>query len=120
MLEDGLAWLAEQQEEHNATAIVYRRESLSAEVSIDCLAGRVTHERIALADGRANLNAEPADFLIRPERIDFGGGPVVPLRGDRITVGSRVYEVIDRDGEPCYRPDSQYRAMYRVRTIRVT
>jgi len=119
-LESAFEWLAEQQEENNPTTITYRRDSLDAEITIDCVAGRVTSERWALADGRANLNVEPADFLIRPSRLDFGDGPTDPARGDRITVGSRVYEVVDRDGEPCFRWDSQYRTMLRVRAIRVS
>lgn len=97
--------------------------------------GRVRPERFALADGRVNLEVEPADFLVMAEAIDFGSGPVEPQTGDRITLSAfgladRVYELMPRDGEPAWRPLTQYPAelaggaaarcpMYRLRTIRV-
>src|SRR5690349_3600679 len=67
-------------------------------VPATAILGRVSPERQALADGRVNLEEEPADFLIAPEEYDFGAGPVEPHRGDRIGYGSLVYEATERDG----------------------
>ena len=100
--------------------ITYTRKDVATALTITAILGRTTPQRQALADGRVNLDEEPADFLIDQALIDFGAGLVEPQRGDRITYGGRVWEVTPRDGEPCFRPDNQYRSLYRVRTIRVS
>lgn len=114
---DASEWLAETLEATSGEPASLTRDG--ATVNITVVFGRVTPERYALADGRAQLEVEPADFLIRPAQYDFGSGPVEPERGDRVTVNGRIYEASPRDGEPCWRPDNQFRTMLRVRTIRV-
>lgn len=89
-------------------------------VPIITVYGRVTPERYALADGRAQLEVEPADFWIRPKWYDFGQGIVEPERGDLVILEDRTYEVTPRDGESCFKTDNQYRTNFCVRTIRVT
>lgn len=98
-------------------AVTLTRDGVT--VPTTAILGRVTPERQALADGRVNLEEEPADFLFAPADYDFGSGPVEPRRGDRVGYGGRLYEATERDGEPVYRPDNQYRNRFRVRTIRV-
>ena len=113
------AWLAEAHETQAGQPATLRRGA--AAVPIVCVYGRVTPTRYALADGRAQLDVEPADFWIRPQWYDFadGAGPVEPERGDRVEFDGRTYEATPRDGEPCWKADNQYRTNFCVRTIRV-
>lgn len=110
---------------------VYTRAGAGS-IPVTVVAGRMRPERQAIADGRANLEIEPADFLVRAGDIDFGAGPVEPRTGDRVTLaGGRVYELMPRDGEPSFRALGQHPLrdaagsvvargpMYRLRTIRV-
>lgn len=110
-------WLAETQEATSGKPAILRRGEAS--VPIIVIYGRVTHERYALADGRAQLDVEPADFWVRPKWYDFGAGTVEPERGDRIEFEGRTYEVTPRDGEKCFKTDNQYRTQFCLRTIRV-
>jgi hypothetical protein len=113
------AWVSDKLGDGNVAgeAITLTRDSVT--VPITAILGRVSPESEALADGRVNLETEPADFLIAPGDYDFGDGPVEPQRGDRVVFDGRTYEATERDGEPVFRPDSQYRNRFRVRTIRV-
>lgn len=111
-------WLADTLIAAAPTEITYTRAGKSP-LTFNALVGRVSPERYALADGRAQIEVEPADWLIPSAALDFGDGPTEPLIGDRIECEDRLYEALPRDGEPCWRPDNQYRTMYRVRTVRV-
>lgn len=126
MLEEAAQALAETLYENESVAALYLRVD-QAPLAVMVIPGRTRPERAALADGRVNFEVEPADFLMRPVDLDFddGAGPVEPQTGDRImlaasgTSPTRLYELSPRDGERSWRPDSAYRALYRLRTVRV-
>lgn len=130
MLATAAQWLAEALTSSESVPATYTRTG-ETPLALAIVPGRVQPQRWALADGRANLEAEPADFLVLAELLDFGAGPVEPQTGDRVTVDGRTYELMPRDGEPAWRPLTQYPvtladgtttvrcAMYRLRTIRV-
>lgn len=108
---------AEMMERRQGMPATLKRGGVAAPIIV--VYGSVTHDRYALADGRAQLESEPADFWIRAKWYDFGQGVVEPERGDIIEVQDRIYEVTPRDGERCWKPDNQYRTQFCVRTIRV-
>jgi len=130
MLQQAAEWLAATLATSEGVDVTYTRAGQTP-ITITVVPGRVRPERFALADGRVNLETEPADFLVKAEAIDFGSGPVEPATGDRITLAGRTYELMPRDGEPSWRPLTQYPQtladgttvvrcpMYRLRTIRV-
>jgi len=126
MLEQGAKWLASTLTASEGVAATYTRATEGFPIDLTIIPGRMRPERHALADGRANLEVEPADFLVLASAIDFGDGPVEPATGDRVTLADgRTYELMPRDGEPSWRaltqyPDAGTRApMLRLRTIRV-
>jgi hypothetical protein len=130
MLAAAAEWLAATLAENESVPATYTRDGQTP-ITLAVVPGRVRSERWALADGRVNLEAEPADFLVRPGDLDFGAGPVEPQVGDRITLDGRTYELLPRDGEPAWRPLTQYPvtladgttvvrcSQYRLRCIRV-
>jgi hypothetical protein len=131
MLEAAAQWLATTLATTEGVDATYTRTG-ETPIPLTVVPGRMRPERYALADGRANLEVEPADFLVLAAAIDFGAGPVEPQTGDRVTLADgRTYELLPRDAEPSQRATSQYpvvnadgsiatRApMYRLRTIRV-
>ena len=132
MLQQAAQWLADVLTREEGVPATYARTTGAETItlSITVVPGRVRPERFALADGRANLDVEPADFMVRAEDLDFGAGPVEPQTGDRITVAGRTYEALPRDGELEKRPPGQFDyttaggaavrcPMWRVRCIRV-
>lgn len=130
MLQQAAEWLASILAGNEGVPVTYARVGETS-IAITVVPGRVRPERHALADGRVNLELEPADFLVRAELLDFGDGPVEPRTGDRITLAGRTYELFPRDGEPSWRCETQYPVTdaggapvarcpsYRLRTIRV-
>jgi hypothetical protein len=118
-MSDAQAELAEAMEESCGEEVTYTVGETGAEMTLTAVRGRNTHERFALADGRAALDQQPMDWLIRPAAIDFGAGPHTPTKGDRITTADgEVYEVLHRSDEPGVRRSGSHPTMWRLRTVR--
>lgn len=119
-LSDGLASLADDLTAQAGELVTYTRTGNGIQVLVTACRGRNTPQRQALADGRVDLTQEPQDWLVKPAALDYGAGPFLPARGDRIQdAKGRVYELLPRDGENEWRPSDAFAAMLRLRTIRV-
>jgi hypothetical protein len=80
----GLAFLTRTLRAHAAQPILYVRDGLSVEA---CATFGTKPLRVNDAEGGGvRLEATNVDFLIPAEDFAFAGEPVVPRRGDRITV----------------------------------
>jgi hypothetical protein len=113
--------LADAMEESCGETVTFSRSDDGAQLSITAVRGRNTHERWSMADGRAILEEEPQDWLVKPSALDFGAGEYTPRKGDRFEdAAGRVYECLPRSDEPAVRFSGSYPTMLRVRTIRVT
>ena len=118
-LTDAFAWLATNLTEYASAEITYTRGASS--VTIDAVPGRPQVDRAQVGGkSRVRLDDEWVVFHIMPELIDFGAGAVEPVRGDRVTIGSVVREVMPMDNEPCWYRSESSNSMYGVRTKRVT
>lgn len=72
--------------------------------------------------GVVALAYESRDFLAKAEELLFGETAFTPARGDRITVGTLVYEVMPPPGTTAtsYEMADPYGAVLRIHTRRVT
>lgn len=77
---------------------------------------------VVTADGTV-LNFQSVDFLILATDYDFGTGPVLPARADRIEKpdggGVLTYEVVSQPGVQPYRFCDAARTLLRVHTKQV-
>ena len=119
MLEQGAAWLAEQQMRHASRTVTYVRDEDRVELS--AVLGRTVFEQ---TDAYGTVHrTESRDFLVRAADLELGGQRVLPRAGDRLreSDGGRVfvYEVMAPGDEPPYRYSDGYRAMLRIHTKHV-
>lgn len=118
MMAAGFAHLAAVKATHESELVTYRRKGKADITNMVITRGRVTHESMAIADGRANLEAVPQDWLVRPAAINFGAGAVEPEDGDWIIDATgAVYELAPRSSEPSHRL-VDLGTMWRLRTVR--
>jgi hypothetical protein len=112
LLLQGAAWLAGQMKANAASAVVYGRGAAS--LPITATRGRSTFE---IQDGSGGLlTVESIDWIIDPDDLVFSGSAVLPQKGDRITAGTLVCEVLPIGSEPCWRWCDQYRRQMRIHT----
>lgn len=118
LLRTGLAWLTGQLKANASEAIVYAR----GYDSVECRATLGT-KLLKLDDGMGGFRMEwtDLDFLIPAADLDFGDGPITPLRGDvvhlTISGGSDVqtFEVVPYGGtEAVWRWADPHQSMIRV------
>lgn len=115
-LSAGMARLAARQLEVNGESITYTRGGES--LSLTAVRGR-TRNPAETTNNRTTVRSSDIDWLIDPATIVFSGAVSEPLKGDRITVGSEVYEVWSTvSGEDCWTPSDSYGHMIRVHTRR--
>lgn len=104
-----------------------RRDNLSSPVLYGRGADSVT---LAAAVGKTPWNlvdpgtgmvtqVESRDFIFSAADLILAGSLTQPARGDRITVGNDVYELLPFGGEPCWRYGDHGNNMIRVHTKRV-
>ncbi len=116
-LYDAFAWLANGLTEHASVEVTYTRDVDS--VTINAIPGRPQVDRAEVAGkSRVKIDEEWVDFHIKPSLIDFGSGAVEPARGDTITIGSVVREVMPMNNEPLWRRSDVSGNLYAVRTHR--
>lgn len=115
------AWAAEQAAAVSGVTIRYRRGSQAADIAA-AIVGRTTF-RVTAAEGFAERE-QTRDYIVPPEAIDFGDGPVTPRPGDRIEEPAAdgqtyVYEVTAINGEPAWRWWGHHRTRRRIHTRHV-
>lgn len=120
LLDDGLAWLAEQLKAHASRTVVYRRGT--DEVTVQALVGRTL---LKLDDGYGGVRMEwtDRDFVIAADDLVLGGEKTLPQRGDQVreTVDGKalVYEVLAPGSEPEWRWSDPHRRLLRIHTKQV-
>jgi len=120
LLDDGLAWLAEQLKAHASRTVVYRRGA--NEVTVQATVGRTL---LKLDDGYGGVRMEwtDRDFVIAADDLVLGGEKTLPQRGDQVreTVDGQtlVYEVLAPGSEPEWRWSDPHRRLLRIHTKQV-
>ena len=115
LLNDAVQWLAERLHAHASRQVTYSRGSDS--VTLSATIGKTLFE--VDRGGGVVEHSESRDFLVRAAELVLSGAPVLPQRGDRITDGGLVYEVMAPGSEPHYRFADPYRTMLRIHTKQV-
>lgn len=117
MLATGSAWLDGKLTSHASINVEYRRGSDS--VTVAAVRGRTEFESITAGDLGVVERIESRDYLIMATEIDFGAGPVLPVRGDEIVEGGLVYECVPFgtiSGDTHWRYADIYRNRLRIHT----
>jgi len=107
MFHDGLAWLAQQLNQHCASQVLYRRGGES--IAVAATFGKTD---IELADESGLTIASFVwDFLINADALGFE-----PEAGDVIVANGRQYEVMNLAGDGSWRFSDPYRTTLRIHT----
>jgi hypothetical protein len=115
MLQQAADWLAGMRKQHMAREVTYAR----GQVSVQLLAA-VGQTVFEVDSGLPVAQRwESRDFLVAAADLVLGGEPVEPQRGDRITDGGVVYEVLAPGNEDCFRKSDPYGVTLRIHTKQV-
>ena len=115
-LSAGMARLASRQLEVNGESITYTRGAEA--LPLTAVRGR-TKQPADGTNNRTTVESSDIDFLLPPSELVFGGVVSEPLKGDRITAGTEVYEVWPTvSGEQCWTPSDSYGHLIRAHTRR--
>ena len=115
LLEKASAWLGKMRSEHLARQVTYSRGASSVEVAATL--GQTTFE---VQDAYGVVEKwESRDFLVTAADLVLLGAAVTPQRGDRITDGGKVYEVLAPGKEDVYRLSDPYGVTLRIHTKQV-
>lgn len=121
MLRAGLEWLSSQRHTHMTETVVYSRASATP-VSVSLSATPLRIARDAASEQNVAINSEFMDWRFRRSDLT-ANGIAKPRPGDLVTqtIGEDeiVWEVIERDGLPCFGPSDSERIDTTVRTRRV-
>lgn len=116
LIKTGSDWLQDKLAAKVATTITIRRGTSTASVSATVGRTRFGQE----AEGALIESFESRDYMIDTADYDFGGGAVLPARGDEIdeTVGgvTYTYGIMADQGEPQWRYSDPYRKRLRIHT----
>lgn len=121
VMERGMAWLTDQLQAHVAQPIIYARGN---EVIEFCATFGRKLFQLQDIDGGIRMQWSDRDFIFPATSLDFGGGPVLPRRGDTVTVDlgdgtGIVYEVAAPGGEQPYRWSDPFKKSLRVHAKQV-
>ena len=113
LLQDGVAWLAQQMKASASQSIQYLRKGNSLEVA--AVIGRSVFDVSDAAGGLLRLEAR--DYVIVAGDLVLNGAAITPQEGDQIQETGAdgtpaTYEVARFGSEPCWRFDP-----YRVRMV---
>jgi hypothetical protein len=99
LLQDGLAFLAEEMKDHVSTTVTYRRGRLGTAATVDLAAtlGSTLFTLDELEGQRRTFTS--IDFDVQAEDLTWGSELRTPERGDLIILDDRVYEVYSPTGE---------------------
>jgi len=115
LLEQGAAWLGDQRAAFASHPVVYSRGA--ANVTLRAALGS-TNTEFQDASGMIE-QYQSRDFIVQAAELVLGGVAVLPQRGDRITDGAAVYEVLAPTGMECWKWSDPYRKAIRVHTKEV-
>lgn len=87
-------------------------------VEVTAVVGQSDHE--TLDDTGMPVTIQSRDFMLAAADYAPAGSAVVPLKGDRITEGTRVYAVRDIGSAACWAYSDQGRTTIRVHTSEVS
>jgi len=109
LIADAETWLAGQLQNNLATTITYRRGGRS--ISIAATRGATGHQVDQLT---GIFSWFDQDWIIPASVLTLGE----PVRGDKIEVGSEVYQVLPPNGEECWRWSGNNQTTYRIHSKR--
>jgi hypothetical protein len=115
LLERAANWLGKMRSANLSRPIVYSRDADS--VQIAATVGQTTFE--VQNDYGAMEKWESRDFLVTAADLVLSGVQITPQRGDRITDGANVYEVLAPGKEDVYRLSDPYGVTLRIHTKQV-
>ena len=115
LLEQASGWLASQRTKFLSRPVVYSRGI--SNVAVQATIGKTAFE---IDDGYGMIEKwESRDFLIVAADLALGGAVITPQRGDKITDGGKVYEVLAPGKEDVCRPSDPYGVTLRIHTKQV-
>jgi hypothetical protein len=107
LINQGLAWLKGQREQHMSTIVEYRQGSSS--FSVLATIGKTV---FSLNDSAgAKIIFQTRDFIISADLLT-----ITPEAGDKIESNGEVFEVVSPGGEPCWRWSDAYNQVKRIHT----
>ncbi len=115
LLERGMTMVARVLPEAAGGDIVYERGANS--VTITATFGR--SEFVEETTDGTRISHTDRDFVFPAASLVLGGLAVTPQKGDRITVGGEVFQVLPMDGKQCYRQSDPQGTMIRVFAKRI-
>lgn len=119
LLSRGQAYLNSALGQAGGVAVAYTRGENSVTIA-NAWVGRTAFKQLPHGASKAAVIWGDRDYLIPAADLVLGGLAVEPARGDRITEGSLVFEVIAPGGEPAWRWSDPQRTRYRVHCKQVT
>lgn len=108
LIEEAANWLNQQREECLSVQITYQGKGENP-VPMTATVGRTLFR--AENEYGVTIRTESRDFL-----VSVGQMPTEPQRGDRITYGGRLYEVLAPNGEPVWRWSGSPQVTRRIHT----
>jgi len=115
LLQQGAEWLGRMRRDHLSHLVTYSRDG--AELQIAATVGSTTFE---VDDGYGGVEKwQSRDYLVTAADLALGGVLVQPQRGDRISDGGQVYEVMAPGKEDVCRPADNYGLTWRIHTKRI-
>jgi hypothetical protein len=115
LLQQAASWLADQRSAFLSRSVVYGRGSDS--VTVQAGIGKTTFD---VDDGYGGIERyESRDYLITAADLVLAGEVIQPQRGDRVTDGSLVYEVMAPGKEDVCRPSDAYGLTWRIHSKKV-
>jgi hypothetical protein len=115
LLQQAASWLSGQRAAFLSRSVVYSRGEGS--VIVQAGVGKTTFD---VDDGYGGIvRFESRDFLIAASDLVLAGEVFNPQRGDRISDGSQVYEVMAPGKEDVCRPSDSYGVTWRIHTKQV-
>lgn len=115
LLEKGANWLSEQLRTRLSHPITYRRKGKAAELFATLGRTEYVPEEVESIE----VARHSTDFIFPRTTLDFGDGPTLPEKGDRIEHAGQVFEVFQIPGAQCYQFSDPWRISLRVHTQQV-
>ena len=121
MLSDAFAWLGETLTDTDVAGLSVTYTRLPNKTcTLNMVPGRPDAQRREPGASRVKLDDEIVAFHFQPGDLLFSAVQVNPERGDRLTIGSVVREVMPGDGGPAWSRSDVYGKLIMVRTKRVS
>jgi hypothetical protein len=112
LLEQAASWLGRMRSAHLSRAVTYTRGDDSAQI-----AATVGRTEFQVDDGYGVIQTwQSRDYLVAAVDLVLAGETVQPRRGDRITDGGAVYEVLAPGKEDVFRFSDPYGVTLRIHT----